>query len=135
MPLIPVRLTLANGLDEIRAHQGEIPPQEVRRLETRAVIDTAHVCRLIPAAMAEALGLPTCRRGILHPDGAWREGDVAEFLSVRLWGRPASMDALVMGEELRLGFTLLGQTDLRYDDKSGLIVPHVGTWKRVVFRV
>jgi hypothetical protein len=130
-----VRVTLANGLEAIQARQGEIAAEAVRRLEARALIDTTDVVRLIPQALAEQLGLPICRRGIWYPDGAWREGEVAEFLSVELWGRPASMDALVMGEELRLGFTLLGQTDLRFDDKSGLIVPHVGTWKHMLFRV
>ena len=43
MALLPVHVRLMNGLDEVRAHQGEIGADAVRRLEVDAVIDTRYL--------------------------------------------------------------------------------------------
>jgi hypothetical protein len=43
MALLPVHVTLMNELDEVRAHQGEIGADAVRRLEVDAVIDTRYL--------------------------------------------------------------------------------------------
>jgi hypothetical protein len=40
-----------------------------------------------------------------------------------------------MGHRVQLSASVLGQTDLRYDEASGELRPDVGTWKRPVFRV
>ena len=34
-----------------------------------------------------------------------------------------------------LSASVLGQTDLRYDEASGELRPNIGTWERPVFRV
>jgi hypothetical protein len=91
MTLVPVRVTPINGLDEIQAHQGEMPAEDVRRLDVDAVIDTRYYYRLLPEAVVEQLGLTVMWRGTVHPDGAWREGYVASVLTVELFGRRGSM--------------------------------------------
>jgi hypothetical protein len=135
MVWVPVHVTLINGLDEIQAHQGEMPAEDVRRLDVDAVIDTRYYYRLLPEAVVEQLGLTVMWRGTAHPDGAWREGYVTSLLTVEIFGRRGSMDALVMGDIVHLDGTLLGQTDLRYDEASDLIVPNLGTWEQMIFRI
>jgi hypothetical protein len=36
---------------------------------------------------------------------------------------------------VHLDGTLLGQTDLRHDEASGLIVPNLGTGEQMIFRI
>jgi hypothetical protein len=80
MALVPVHVTLMNGWDEVRAHQGEIVADAVQRMDVDAVIDTWPFYRLSPEAVVEQLGITSRWRGTQHPGGVWREGDVASVL-------------------------------------------------------
>jgi hypothetical protein len=53
--------------------------------------------------------------------------EVTEPVQVELFGHPATIEALVMGELLRLGAAVLTSTDLLWDAASGELRPYLGT--------
>ena len=58
MGRISVEVKLTNGEDIIRAEVGLIRPEEIRRSTVRGVVDTGTMRPVIPATLAERLGLP-----------------------------------------------------------------------------
>jgi len=135
MGQVPVHVTLSNARELVMARLGHLAPEAVHAYEVEAVLDTEHFHCLVPDALTERLGLHCYWQGILQPDGSWGEGVVTEGITLELFGRPAHIQGLVMGERLHLSASVLGQIDLRYDEASGELRPNVGTWERPVFRV
>jgi hypothetical protein len=107
----------------------------VHTCDAWALIDTEHTSCVMPEALAGRLNLTWWRRETWRPDGYRGEAEVTGPVQVELFGRPATIEALVMGEQVRLGATVLTSTDLRWDAVSGELCPYLGTWKHPVFRV
>ncbi len=57
-----MKIALANYVDLIRAENGDIPSDSVRRFEVDGIVDTGAAQLVLPASAAAALGL----------DEAWR---------------------------------------------------------------
>jgi hypothetical protein len=89
----------------------------------------------MPEVLASRLNLTWWRRETWRPDRRWGIAEVTESVQVELCGRPATIEALVMGEQVRLGATVRTSTDLRWDAISGELRPYLGTWEQPVFRV
>ena len=75
--------------------------------EVEARIDTEHTPSVMPEALARRLDLVWGRRETWRPDGHWGEAEVTEPVQVELFGRPATIEVRVMGEQVRLGATML----------------------------
>jgi hypothetical protein len=132
---VTVHLTLTNARELVTSHLGNLAPEAVHTGEVEALIDTEHTPSVVPEALAGRLNLVWWRRETWRPDGRWGEAEVTEPVQVELFGRPATIEALVMGEQVRLGATVLTSTDLRWDAASGELLPYLGTWEQPVFRV
>ena len=120
---VRVSVKLSNIVDLELAARGErILPRE---LEVSAIVDTGAVRSVIPARLAEALGLRVFPgRGATLADGRRVEAGRAEGLRFEILGRVTSEDAIVLGDEVLIGQTTLESTDLVVDCANRRVFPN-----------
>jgi clan AA aspartic protease len=108
------KLKLANAADEEYVARGLLRPEEVRRAEVDALVDTGATGLVIPADLAERLGVREIRRvDVGLADGIKRAVPVVTGLFVEIVGRGMVCDAFVMP----VGSTpLIGQIQLEWLD-------------------
>ena len=136
MGQVRVHALFTNHREEVMARLGQLAPEQVHRYETEVLIDTGAVRSTIPAAIADRLGL--CRLGhtdAKYADGRVEEVDMTEAMSIEILGRRAIVAAMVLGEQILLGVTVLEELDLMVDCNRNRLVPYQGTWDQPVFRV
>jgi predicted aspartyl protease len=96
MGRISVDLKLTNGQDMLRAEDGILPPEQIRQTTARGVVDTGATRLVIPAAVAEQLGLPeTGEVGVRYADGRTGTRKVVENIRVALLDREFTFRAIV----------------------------------------
>lgn len=134
MAQVPVHVTLTSAREFVMACLGRLAPEAVHTCEVEARIDTEHTPSVMPEPLVGRLNLNGWPREAWRPDGTWGEAVVTEPVQVKLFGRPATIEALVMGEQVRLGTTVLTSTDLRWDAASGEFRPNVGSGSSRCFR-
>jgi clan AA aspartic protease len=136
MGQVHIRVILTNYREAILARLGQLDASQVHRYETEALIDTDAVRSAIPAAIADRLGLLRLRRtDARYADGRVEEVDMAEVFTVEMLGREMETSAMVLGEQILLGVTVLEELDLMVDCNRNRLVPYQGTWDQPVFRV
>ena len=136
MGQVHVRVILTNHREEVMARLGQLAPEQVHRYETEALIDTGAVRSTIPSAIADRLGLFRLEHtDAKYADGRVEEVDMTEAISVEILGRRAITAAMVLGEHILLGVTVLEELDLMVDCNRNRLVPYQGTWDQPVFRV
>ena len=136
MGQVHVRVVLTNHREVVLARLGRLESSQVHRYETEALIDTGAVRSTIPAAVADRLALFRIRRtDAKYADGRVEEVDMTEALTVEMLGRETETSALVLGEHILLGVTVLEELDLMVDCNRNRLVPYQGTWDQPVFRV
>jgi clan AA aspartic protease len=122
-----VRVTakLTNAFDEGRLRRGMIEPAQVRTCQAEALVDTGAVRTVLPRDIVTRLGLEI--RGqlmVAYADGRTEAVNVTEPVMVELLGRDASDEALVLGDEVLIGQTVLERLDLFVDCQRGRLVPN-----------
>ena len=120
---VTVLVKLTNYVDRELADRGQdIVP---RTLEIRAVVDTGAVRSVIPASVAEQLGVRV-RPGRMTTlaDGRQVSGGVAQGIVFEIMGREAEEEAIVLGNEVLIGQTTLESTDLVVDCRSQEVRPN-----------
>jgi clan AA aspartic protease len=119
-----VKVKLTNVGDVYNARRGTLAPEEVRSIEVEAIVDSGAVCTTLPKSLAKKLGLKIARKQYARYANGKRElVGVSEPVRVELEGRSASDDALVLGQEVLIGQTVLEKTDLLVDCKRRRLVP------------
>ena len=136
MGQVPIRVILTNHREAVMARLGQLNASQVHRYETEALIDTGAVRSAIPAAVADRLGLLRMRRtDAPYADGRVEEVDVTEALTIEILGRETEANAMVLGEHVLLGVTVLEELDLMVDCHRQRLVPYQGTFDQPVFRI
>ena len=136
MGQVKMQVTLRNAREEVMARLGHLPTDQVHTTTVEALIDTGTLRSVLPPAVAGRLGLVRLHRTEAQmADGRWGEAEVTEPFYVEIFDRPAATTALVMGEQVLLGATVLEEMDLVVDCARQKLVPNVGTWEQPVFRV
>jgi clan AA aspartic protease len=121
-----VRVTarLTNAVDEALVRRGMLPPDQVRSCEADALVDTGAVRTVVPPHVAARLGLAVRgQRMAEHADGRTEAVSVTEALVVELQGRDTLDEALVLGDEVLIGQTVLEKLDLFVDCQGRRLVP------------
>ena len=122
---VRVTVRLTNAADETNARHGLIKKEDVRSVETQALVDIGAVRCVMPAKIAERLGLGIpARRHAQYADGRSEEVGVTEPVRIDLENRPTYEDCLVLGDEMLIGQTALESTDLLVDCVNGRLVPN-----------
>ena len=110
---VRVRVRLTNASDEALARRGQLPRDQVRSCEADALVDTGAVSLVMPAQLMQQIGLMARdERVVTYADGRTERVEVTEPVIVQVDGRTTSGDALVLGDEVLIGQTVLEVLDL-----------------------
>src|SRR5207302_6806000 len=99
--------------------------------------------RPLPATASAERGAQRVFIGRLHLDrtdakyanSSGEEVGVTEAFTVGIFGRRMVITAMVLGEHVLLGATVLEELDFVVDPARQRLMPNAGTWERPVFRV
>lgn len=122
---VGVKVLLTNAADEALARRKKIGVDEVRTYEVDAMVDMGAVSTVIPADVAKELGLETPdQRGVEYADGRKEVVPVTEAVMIELNRRRTSDEALVLGDEVLIGQTILEKLDLHVDCANQKVIPN-----------
>ena len=113
---VRVKAKLTNAVDEALVRRGMLKPEQVRTCEADALVDTGAVRMVLPSQVASRLGL-----GVR---GQREAVNVTGPLIVELEGRDTLDEALVLGDEVLIGQTVLEKLDLFVDCQRQRLVPN-----------
>jgi clan AA aspartic protease len=113
---VRVKVMLTNSIDLGLVRRDLMRPHEVRRFEADALVDTGAVALVVPSFVAEQLGLARPMKQVAeYADGRREEVDATEPVQVEIMGRRTDENALVLGDEVIVGQTILEKLDLLVD--------------------
>ncbi len=122
---VRVKVKLANSYDESRRQRGEIGKDEVRRYVADALINTGAVSSVIPANVVKMLGLlPRGERVVEYADGRKDIVELTEPIIFDIIGRETEEGAMVLGDEVIIGQTILEVLDLLVDCHNRQVIPN-----------
>lgn len=129
-----VRVT--NAFDELLGRRGMPKPEQTRTCEADARVDTDAVRTSLPANVVTDLGLGIRDQLMIrHADGRTATVDVTEAVFVEIYGRRTVEEALVLGNEVLIGRTVLAKLDLVVDTEHGRVIPNPAHPDHAVTRV
>ena len=116
---------ILNAVDEELARQGQIEPEQVRRYEADALVDTGAVRCVLPTHVVQQLGLAIRgQRMAEYADGRKESVGVTGPVIFNINGRDTMEEALVLGDEVLIGQTVLEKLDLQVDCTGQKLVPN-----------
>jgi hypothetical protein len=127
MTMDDIRTTarLRNAIDEALARRGQLPADRIRTCDVDAVVDTNSVRCVIPPAVAERLGvIVRGQRLVEFTDGRGRVVAVTGPIIFDIFSRDTVEEALVLGDDVRIGYTVLAKLDLLADCANRRLVPN-----------
>ena len=131
-----VTVQLTNYREALLARLGHLPTAQVHQMEVEALIDTGATRSVLPQAVADELGLLRLGRTVArYADGRLEEVDTTEGFYVAALGRQALEDAMVLGDRVLLGVTVLEKMDLLVDCPQQRLLPNPANPQQPVFRV
>ena len=122
---IRTKVRLSNSVDDALVMMGKLPADEVRRLEVEAIVDTGAIASELPIHVVEQLGLLI--RG--HRVGKYADGrndsvGVTSPVTFEILTRNTIEEALVLGDEVLIGQTVLEKLDLLADCAGQRLIPN-----------
>lgn len=125
MGKIRVKVLLSNVVDEKLAARGELDPTKVRRHLADAVVDTGAVTSTMTPQIADELGLTSDSRTMAElANGENVLCDVVDPVRFEIMGRKTTDEALILGNEVLIGQTVLEKLDLLADCRGQRLVPN-----------
>jgi clan AA aspartic protease len=122
---VRVMVRLSNAADMALVRRNLMRPAEIRAVEADALVDTGAVTFVLPSLVVERLGLARPFKQVAeYADGRREEVDVTEPVFVELLGRHTVEEALVLGDEVIVGQTILEKTDLYVDCRQKRLLPN-----------
>ncbi|MGI8982782.1 MAG: hypothetical protein ACR2FY_26400 [Pirellulaceae bacterium] len=120
---IRVKVILINSFDDALLSLGKITPDQVRRVEAEGIVDTGAVTCVLPQRVVDQLGV-TIQRVAKYADGRSETVGVTGPVLFEILGRNSAEDALVLGDEILIGQTLLERLDLLADCRNQKVIPN-----------
>ncbi len=112
-------------MDEALARRGKLPADRIRTCDVDAVVDTDSVRCVIPPAVAERLGvIVRGQRLIEFADGRGRVVAVTGPIVFDIFDRDTVEEALIFGDDVRIGYTVLAKLDLLADCANRRLIPN-----------
>jgi clan AA aspartic protease len=122
---IRARFKLTNAVDKILALRGQLDPRQVRTYETDALVDTGAIRSVIPPHVMEQLGLQIYSQRVAEfADGRHEQVGLTEPIYFDWHGRDTEDAALVLGDEVLIGQTVLEKLDLLADCANNRLIPN-----------
>jgi clan AA aspartic protease len=136
MGAVRVKVKLTNAIDEALVRRGLLNPNLLRVYEVEALIDTGAVRTAIPVEVCEHLGLIIRSQEIAkYADGRQETVGLTEPMIIEMEGRETIEAAMVLGDMVLIGQTVLETLDLLVDCKNQRVVPNPENPERPVLRV
>ncbi|MEG5058540.1 clan AA aspartic protease [Microcoleus sp. A2-C5] len=136
MGAVRVKVKLTNAIDEGLVNRGLLNPNLLRVYEAEAVINTGVVRTAIPVEVCEHLGLRIRSQEIAkYADGRQEIVELTGPVIVEIEGRETIEAAMVLGDIVLIGQTVLETLDLLVDCKNQRLVPNPENPERPVLRV
>lgn len=122
---IRVKVKLTNAVDEALCRDGKLAKDQVRTYDADAMVDTEAVRSVIPVHVQEKLGLGERGRRIAeYADGRKDSVAITGPMIFEVLGRDTLEEALVLGDEVLIGQTVLEKLDLLADCTGRRIIPN-----------
>jgi clan AA aspartic protease len=122
---VRIKAKLTNAVDEDLVRRGMLQPEQVRAYEADALVDTGAVRTILPQHVVERLGLAVRGQRVAEDaDGRKDVVSVTGPLIIDLEGRDTLEEALVLGDEVLIGQTVLEKLDLFVDCQRQRLVPN-----------
>jgi clan AA aspartic protease len=122
---VRAKVKLINALDRALARRGQIKKEEIRSYETDALIDTGAVSSVVPQYVMEQLGLESDGQRVAeYADGRKDIVELTEPINFEIMGRRTSEGAMVLGDEVIIGQTILEVLDLQVDCRNQKLIPN-----------
>lgn len=122
---IRVKVLLTNSADEMAHRRRRLKKSEIRRFEADALVDTGAVRSVIPAHVMEKLGVMSRGQRVAeYADGRKETVGITEPIIFDVMGRDTLEEALVLGDEVLIGQTILEKLDLLADCANRRLVPN-----------
>ena len=122
---VRVKVKLINALDRALARRGQIKKEEIRSYEADALIDTGAVSSVVPPFVMEQLGLESDGQRVAeYADGRKDTVELTEPITFEIMGRRTTEGAMVLGEEVLIGQTILEVMDLYVDCTNRRLIPN-----------
>ena len=111
-----MKAKLTNAADESLVRRGMLKPEQVRTCEADALVDTGATRTVLPPDVVSRLGLGIRgQRVARYADGRREAVSMTEPVIIELAGRDTADEAMVLGDEVLIGQTVLEKLDLFVD--------------------
>jgi clan AA aspartic protease len=122
---VRVKIKLANAVDEELVQRGLLNPNLLRTYETEALIDTGAVRTVLPEAIVQNLGLRIRgQQTAQYANGTEESVNITGPVIIEIEGRETIEAALVLGDTVLIGQTVLETLDLLVDCKNQRLIPN-----------
>jgi clan AA aspartic protease len=122
---IRVAAKITNALDVARESEGQGRKRKSRSYDADAMVDTGAVQTVIPAHVVERLGVGIREQRVVEfADGRKVAVGVTGPLLIEILGRDTFDEALVLGDEVLIGQTVLEKLDLLADCGNRRLIPN-----------
>lgn len=136
MGLVHAAVRLTNAREAVLARLGHLPAEPVHIYETEALVDTGAMRVVLPPFVADQLGLIRMGHTVAeYVNGQSEEVDTTEPFLIDILGRQTAAIAMVVGQHVLLGVTVLEQLDLMADPYRQRVIPNPAHPDQPVFRV
>ena len=121
-----MKVEFANNDDLVRARAGDIPPEDVRKIEIEAWVDTGASRLVLPQSAVDRLGIPVVGKTTARlADHSTIERDVVRYVWLSMLGREGVFTAMAEPnrEDALLGAIVLEDLDMVADCITGTCHP------------
>lgn len=133
---VRVQVKLTNAIDEALVNRGLLNPNQLRVYETQALVDSGAVRTVLPMPIVQQLGLRIRSQQVAkYADGKEETVGLTEPVVIELEGRETIEAALVTGDKVLIGQTVLETMDLLVDCRNQRLVPNPANPDYPVLRV
>ena len=125
MGAVHVKVKLTNAVDESLAQTRKSSGKKVRQYEAVALVDTGAVRSVVPAHVVEKLGIRIRGQRVAEYADDRRESvGITGPIIFDIAGRDTMEEAMVLGDEVLIGQTVLEKLDLLVDCASQCLIPN-----------
>ncbi len=122
---VRVKVKLTNAFDESLERRGKISKNEIRTYEADALVDTGAVSSVVPFNVMKQLGVLSIGSRIAeYADGRKDRVDLTEPIVFDIIGRITTENAMVLGDEVIIGQTVLEVIDMMVDCVNQKLIPN-----------
>ena len=122
---VRTKVKLTNAGDEVLVRRGFLSKAEVRTYETDALVGTGSVSPVLPSFVVQQLGLQIVgKRNAELADASVITTDVTESVGIDVRGRRVDLQALITGNEVIIGQTVLEMIDMQVDCMNQRLIPN-----------